>query len=201
MPERNAVRSKRLEEIYEHEDKLGEVTDRQCNVATRIVAAPASIETLSLKLEIFRYWWDKERNSDEPATVDPPLNGGDAMDVAAGIRARHPNDDPPWGWRCRGDRQRSLALANRTRDEVARLFMNVLAQPQAATHSTLTTFRPSAGPMRVMFQHPCSHISGPRPQPATGSFGARRVRLILQELNQPPFRGLCHQSVISQPAQ
>lgn len=85
MLERDAVRSKRLEEIYEHEDKLGEVADRQCNVATRIVAAPASIETLSLKLEIFRYWWDKERNSDEPATVDPPLNGGDAMDVAAGI--------------------------------------------------------------------------------------------------------------------
>jgi hypothetical protein len=85
MLERDAVRSKRLEEIYEHEDKLGELTDRQCNVATRIVAAPASIETLSLKLEIFRYWWDKERNSDEPATVDPPLNGGDAMDVAAGI--------------------------------------------------------------------------------------------------------------------
>ena len=85
MLERDAVRSKRLEEIYEHEDKLGEVTDRQCNVATRIVAAPASIETLSLKLEIFRYWWDKERNSDEPATVGPPLNGGDVMDVAAGI--------------------------------------------------------------------------------------------------------------------
>ena len=129
MLERDAVRSKRLEEIYEHEDKLGEVTDRQCNVATRIVAAPASIETLSLKLEIFRYWWDKERNSDESATVDPSLNGGDAMDVAAGNRARHPNDDPPWRWRCRGDRQRSLALANRTRDEVARLFTNVLAQP------------------------------------------------------------------------
>ena len=85
MPERDAVRSKRLEEIYEQEDKLGEVTDRQCNVATHIVAAPASIETLSLKLEIFRYWWDKERNSDAPASVDPPLNGGDVMDVAAGI--------------------------------------------------------------------------------------------------------------------
>jgi len=27
MPERDAVRSKRLEEIYEQEDKLGEVTD------------------------------------------------------------------------------------------------------------------------------------------------------------------------------
>jgi Arm DNA-binding domain len=75
MPERNAVRSKRLEEIYEHEDKLGEVTDRQCNVATRIVAAPASIETLSLKLEIFRYWWDKERNSDAPASVDRDGSG------------------------------------------------------------------------------------------------------------------------------
>ena len=75
MPERNAVRSKSLEDIYEHEDKLGEVTDRQCNVATRIVAAPASIETLSLKLEIFRYWWDKERNSDAPASVDRDGSG------------------------------------------------------------------------------------------------------------------------------
>jgi hypothetical protein len=41
--------------------------------------------SLSLKLEVFRYWWDKERNSDAPASVDPPLNGGDVMDVAAGI--------------------------------------------------------------------------------------------------------------------
>ena len=85
MTEADAVRSKRLEEIYGQEDKLGEVIDRQCDVGTHIVAAPASIETLSLKLEIFRYWWDKERNSDEPASVDPPLNGGDVMDVAAGI--------------------------------------------------------------------------------------------------------------------
>jgi hypothetical protein len=85
MPEADEVRSKRLAKIYEQEDKLGEVIDRQCNVATQIVAAPASIETLSLKLEIFRYWWEKERNSDEPASVDPPLNGGDVMDVAAGI--------------------------------------------------------------------------------------------------------------------
>jgi hypothetical protein len=85
VPEADVGRSKRLEEIYEQEDKLGEVIDRQCDVGTHIVAAPASIETLSLKLEIFRYWWDKERNSDEPATVDPPLNGGDVMDVAAGI--------------------------------------------------------------------------------------------------------------------
>jgi hypothetical protein len=85
MPETDAVRSKRLAEIYEQEDKLGEITERQCSVATRIIAAPASIETLSLKFEIFRYWWDKERNSDEPATVDPPLNGGDVMGVAAGI--------------------------------------------------------------------------------------------------------------------
>ena len=85
MPEAGAGRSKRLEGIYEQEDKLGEVIDTQCNVATHIVAAPASIETLSLKLEIFRYWWDKERNSDAPASVDPPLNGGEVMDVAAGI--------------------------------------------------------------------------------------------------------------------
>jgi hypothetical protein len=83
--EANVVRSKRLEEIYDQEGKLGEITDMQCDVGTHIVAAPASIETLSLKLEIFRYWWDKERNSDEPATVDPPLNGGDVTDVAAGI--------------------------------------------------------------------------------------------------------------------
>jgi hypothetical protein len=84
-PEAYAVRSKRLEEIYDQEGKLGEIIDKQCNVATHIVAAPASIETLSLKLEVFRYWWDKERNSDAPATVDSPLNGGDVMDVAAGI--------------------------------------------------------------------------------------------------------------------
>jgi hypothetical protein len=46
MPEADAVRSTRLAKIYEQEDKLGEVIDRQCNVATHIVAAPASIETL-----------------------------------------------------------------------------------------------------------------------------------------------------------
>ena len=71
--------------IYEQEDKLGEVTDRQCHVATHIIAVPASIGTLRVKLEIFRYWWDKERNGDESATIDPRLNGVDVMDVAAGI--------------------------------------------------------------------------------------------------------------------
>jgi hypothetical protein len=37
------------------------------------------------KLEIFCYWWARERNSAAPASVSPPLNGGDVTDVAAAI--------------------------------------------------------------------------------------------------------------------
>jgi hypothetical protein len=80
-----AEREERLAKIFEEEERLGEVIDAQCDVATRIIAVPASIEALHLKLEIFCYWWAKERNIAAPAHVNPPLNGGDVQEVAASI--------------------------------------------------------------------------------------------------------------------
>ena len=74
-----AERSESLKKIYAEEDKLAVVMDKQDEAASAILAAPASIETLHLKLEVFSHLWAKERG------VDAALNGGDVSDVAAGI--------------------------------------------------------------------------------------------------------------------
>jgi hypothetical protein len=74
-----AERSKRLKAVYDEEDRLAVVIDRRDNTASKILAAPASIEALRLKLDLFSHQWAKER------AVDQPLDGGDVADVAAAI--------------------------------------------------------------------------------------------------------------------
>jgi hypothetical protein len=74
-----ADHSKRLKAIYAEEEKLAIVIDARDNAASTVLAAPASMEALHLKLDLFLHHWAKERD------VDQPLDGGDIADVAAGI--------------------------------------------------------------------------------------------------------------------
>lgn len=79
---RRSARSMRGAEIDAHEDILSDLIERLCAVATRIVAAPASTETLRLKLDVFRHFLDTEGKE---AIVDPPLRGGNPPDVAVAV--------------------------------------------------------------------------------------------------------------------
>jgi hypothetical protein len=75
----SAEHSKRLKAIYAEEDKLAVAIDNQDNAASTVLAAPASIEALKLKLALFSRLWARERG------IDQPLDGGDVADVTAGI--------------------------------------------------------------------------------------------------------------------
>jgi hypothetical protein len=75
----NTIHSKRLKAIYAEEEKLAIVIDARDNAASTVLAAPASMEALHLKLDLFLHHWAKERD------VDQPLDGGDIADVAAGV--------------------------------------------------------------------------------------------------------------------
>jgi hypothetical protein len=75
-----AQRSRLLKKIYREEDRLAGVIDKRDDAASVILAAPASAETLQVKLGVFGRLWTRERRA-----IDEPLNGGDVMDVAAGI--------------------------------------------------------------------------------------------------------------------
>jgi hypothetical protein len=55
--------------VYDEEAKLARAMDTQDAAASAILAAPASIEAIHLKLALFHHLWAKERG------IEQPLNG------------------------------------------------------------------------------------------------------------------------------
>jgi hypothetical protein len=74
-----AEHSKRLAAVYDEEAKLAGAMDKQDDVASAILAAPASFAALQAKLSLFRH------HAARKPGVDQQLDGGSIEDVAVRI--------------------------------------------------------------------------------------------------------------------